>query len=268
MDAHAQQFDPRDAPFIITRTTSPWGEPLLAGLPHFWVGLSLALGKLGTNPDQGAGNYFYDTLSIVSLTIFALFCLGVTVYAWRRSWPLWTASWYSYTAWLLLIPIGLATVYIGGSSAINNMLVITAFIGLLLGYLILFRSSRLHALLVALFILPVLPQVNLEAIPESIEAFLSVFFGLLAGLVAVMVLRWWSWRAGVTLALSANLIAGATLAYISFYQTDPPNFYSSSPADVWLFFAIYLSISILLFIGPALFWGLWKRPSNSMSGRA
>ncbi len=128
--------------------------------------------------------------------------------------------------------------------------------------------SRLHALLVALFILPVLPQVNLEAIPDSTEAFLSLFFGLLAGLVAMMVLRWWSWRAGVTLALGANLIAAAALAYTSFYRTDPPNFYGSNPAEVWLFFAIYLVISILLFIGPALFWKLQGRSSDSMSSQA
>jgi hypothetical protein len=267
MDAHAQQYDPRDAPFIITRTTTPWGEPLLAGLPHIWVGVSLAVGKLSSTTGQAAGNNYFNLLSMASLTIFALVCLAVTVYAWLRSWPLWTASWYSYTAWLLLIPIGLATVFFVGSSAVNNVMVISALAVLLLGYLILFRASRLHALLVALFILPVLPQVNLEAIPVGIEAFLSMFFGLLAALVAIMVLRWWSWQAGVTLALGANLIAGATLAFISFYQTDPANFYGSSTADVWLFFVIYLIISILLFIGPALFWSLWKRPSSSTSSR-
>lgn len=265
MDAHAQHYDPRDAPFITTQATTPWGEPLLAGLPHVWVGLSIALGKLGGAADPGAGFNLYGTLSIISLTVFALFCLGVTIYAWQRSWPLWTASWYGYTAWLLLIPIGLATVFLVGSSAVNNVMVITVFGALLLGYLILFRASRLHALLVALFILPVLPQINLEAIPDSAEAFLSMFFGLLAGLAAMMVLRWWSWQAGVTLALGVNLLAGATLTYISFYQTEIPDFYGDSRSDVMLFFGIYLIISILIFLGPLVFWHTWGKFSSRSS---
>jgi hypothetical protein len=270
MNAQAQHVDPRDAAFIIPKATAPWSEPLLAGLPHIWVGISIALGNLSSaaapssTPALSSGGSPFYTVSLASLAMFAATCLGVVFFAWRRSWPLWTASWYSYAAWMLVILAGLAAASLGDDLwAINIIFIFGAFGGLLVGYLLLFRSSRLHALLFALFLMPVTTLFFMESLSSGTEAFLSVYFGLLAGLTAIAAVRWWSWPAGVTVALGANLVAGATLTYVSLYLTEIPDFYGDSFADAMLTFGLYFALALLLYLGPLLFWRFW----DAFSGR-
>ncbi|MGW8251988.1 MAG: hypothetical protein ACWGO1_15210 [Anaerolineales bacterium] len=269
MNIPAQQVDPRDAAFVIPKAETPWREPLWAALPHLWVGTTVMLSKLWAVSSFGSEDNPFNMVGMLSLAAFGVAVLAVLFYGWRRDWPLWTASWYGYAAWMLVVLVGLAAVRLGEDSWVFNMLLIFGvLVGLTVGYLFLFRRSRLHALLVALFLMPVLTLFGIEAIPDGIEAFLSFYFGLLAALAAFAAVRWWSWPAGVTVAIGVNLIAGATLTYVAFYQTEITNFYGDSLGDLLIYFGIYLVIVLFLFLGPLVFWRIWDRISRSRGAKA
>lgn len=264
MKAPAQPIDPRDAPFVLPTTANPWGEPLLAALPHLWIALSVAFAKIYTP----AGSAPFSSPGTISLVIFLVVCLGVVFYAWRHTWPLWTASWMGYAAWILIILAGLLIYRLGNDNwIINVILILGALGGIALAYLLLFRSSRTHALLLALFLMPVATQWGLEAIPDDLEAFLALLFGFLAAGVAVMVVRTASWRIGAVFAITANLLCGAVLTYISFYHAEIANFYGDSFTEAAAAFLVYAGLAVLLFLGPPIFWAVWGRLTASRSGQ-
>jgi hypothetical protein len=159
---------------------------------------------------------------------------------------------------MLFVLAGLASLWMGELPwQLNAILIFSVLGGIALGYLFLFRHYRLHAVLVALFLMPVMTLFFLESIPDNVEALLSLSFGLLAGIAASAVVRWWSWPAGVTVALGANLIAAAALTYVSIYHTEVPNFYGDSYTDAFLTFGLYITFALVLFLGPAVFWRIW-----------
>jgi hypothetical protein len=236
----------------------PWREVLYAGVPHLWLGIAVALGKI-----VGTNNNLVSDVSAASLVLFLIFSAGVAAYAWRHGWPLWTAAWYSYAFWLLVVAV-LSLIYLSGlyllgenNWILNAVMLLGSIAAIGLGYLVLFRYSRLHALLVALFLLPVASQLGLEAIPDVWEAFIALFFGLLAALASAYIVWSLSWSRGVTAALLANLFAGAALTYISFYQTEIPGFYGDTFAEALQAFLGFLGVAAALFLGPWIFWGGW-----------
>lgn len=237
---------------------SPWRDVFLAGIPHLWLGIAVAFGKLAGDHETLVPN-----LSLAFLFLFLISSVLVVAYAWRNRWPLWTAAWYSYTFWLLVIGlaylISLPSAYLLGAAnwIANAILLLGSMAAIGLAYLFLFRHSRLHALLVGLFLLPVASQLGLEAIPDAWEAFIALFFGLLAAFVSAYSVWSLSWAKGVTTALFANLCAGAALTYISFFQVEIPGFYGEGILAIFLSFAGYLAVALALFLGPWIFWAGW-----------
>jgi len=236
----------------------PRREVFFAGIPHLWFGIVVALEKLGEIFVPDASSNLVPVLSTASLVIFLVLSAGLAIYAWRRGWPLWTAAWYSYAFWLLVIAIAYLVYLLGNDNWIlNSVIALGSIAAIGVAYLVLFRYSRLHALLVALFLLPVASQLGLEAIPDTWEAFIALFFGLLAGLASAYAVRYLNWAKGVTAALIANLFAGATLTYICFYQAEIPGFYGDTFGEALLALAGYLGVAVALFLGPWILWGLW-----------
>jgi hypothetical protein len=230
---------------------SPRREVFLAGIPHLLFGLVIVLANL----TQEHSN-LVPGLSTALLGLFLGLSAGVAVYAWKRGWPLWTAAWYSYAFWLLVVAVAYLVYWLGNDNWIlNSVMALGSIAAIGLGYLILFRISRLHALLIGLFLLPVASQLGLESIPETWEAFIALFFGLMAGLASAYTVLSSDWAKGVTAALLANLFAGVALTYISFYQTEIPGFYGDTAAEVWLAFLGYLGAAAALFLGPWVLWG-------------
>jgi len=265
MKAPAQPIDPLDAPFVLPAASNPWMEPLLAALPHLWVALSIAIDKIYAS---NAPSSLLLDLGTFSLIVFLIACLGVVYYAWRHAWPLWTASWLGYAVWILVILTGLLAYRLSNDNwIINIFLIFGALGGIALAYLLIFRSSRTHALLLALFLMPVATQLGLEAIPTNLEVFLGLLFGLLAAGVAALVVHSESWRAGVVFAIAANLLSGAVLTYISFYHAEIANFYGDSFMEAAGAFLAYAGLAVLLFLGPLLFWAVWGRLTTSRSGQ-
>jgi hypothetical protein len=163
-----------------------------------------------------------------------------------------------YAAWIAVILLGLLIYRLGNDNwIINLVLIFGALGGIALAYLLVFRSSRIHALLLALFLMPVATQLGLEAIPTNLEAFLGLLFGLLAAGVAALVVHSESWRAGVVFAIAANLISGLALTYVCFYQAEIPGFYGDSLGEAAGAFLVYAGLAVLLYLGPMLFWAIW-----------
>jgi hypothetical protein len=263
--AHFQPIEP-DLPLVTDLQSPPWREAFLAGFPHLWLALSLSFGKLVEGSPTGLLTRGVTTFAAASFVVFLGASVLVSLYALLRRFPLWTASWYSYAAWTLVILLGLWTARAGSDNwALTNLLVLGAFGSLLLGYLFIFRHSRLHALLVALFLLPVASQIGLESIPAGWEAVLALVFGALAALVAAFVLRRWEWSTSVALAIGANLLAGLLLVYVAFAETEIAGFYGDSLRDALLAFALYAALTFALFLGPALVWRLIDRLARRRS---
>ena len=208
-----------------------------------------------------------NSLNIASVIIFMGVSLALMVYAWRLEWPLWSASWFFYAAWIGVIVLGYLLFRLAPDAwMINAVLILGGLAGMAVGYLVLYRRSRLHAVLAALFLMPVATQFELEAIPNSLEAFISLLFGTLAALAAIGILRTHSWAQGVIYALTANLVAGIALTYICFYRAEIPGFYGDSFLEAAMAFTFYFVLALALFIGPLFFCALVDRIRRSKGG--
>jgi hypothetical protein len=254
--AHLQPADTADLPLVTDLQSPPWREAFLAGLPFLLGALSAVFSALEESSSTGLLASAASKLDTSIFIILLASSVLVTLYALFRRFPLWTASWYSFAAWTAVVLIGLSGVNQDGS---NGYFVLVAFGLIILGYLLIFRFSRLHALLVALFLLPVASQAVLEYIPAAWEATLAIVFGVLAALVAAFVLRRWEWQTGVALAIGANLLAGLLLVYVSFTQIEIFGFYGDSLNDAISAFAVYAAATFVIFLGPWLLWRLWDR---------
>lgn len=261
VSTHAQSLEPADLPLVTDVQAPPWREAFLAGLPFLLIALSAVFSTLKETSSgllaRAASNL--DTVTFIFLLASSVL---ITLYAVLRRFPLWTASWYSFAAWTLVVLLGL---WGNRQGSANSYLVLGAFVCLVLGYLLIFRLSRLHALLVALFLLPVASQMGLESIPAGWEAALALTFSGLAALVAAFVLRSYEWKPGVVLAIAANLLAGTLLTFVAYTQTEIPGFYGDSLGDALSAFLLYMVITLALFLGPALVWRIWDHLSQRRS---
>ena len=254
--AHAQPNASDNLPLITDIQTPPWREAFLAGLPFLLIALSAVFSALEANPAAGLLSWAAASLDTALFILLLSASLLVSIYAVVHRFPLWTASWYSFAAWSAVALIGLWSARQGSD---NGLLVLGGFGVILLGYLLIFRLSRLHALLMALFLLPIASQFGLESIPAAWEAALALFFGLLAALVAAYVMRRYEWKPGVTLAISANLLAGLLLIFVAFTQTEMSGFYGDSLGDALPGYTLYAALTLALYLGPLLFWRIIGR---------
>ena len=81
-----------------------WKAAFLAGLPHILMGLLIGTGKLLTTATSRPS----QTMSIIAGISLMGLVVVVLFFAWRRGWPLWSASWYGYGTWAAMALISLA----------------------------------------------------------------------------------------------------------------------------------------------------------------
>jgi len=242
-----------------------WKAAFLAGLPHILMGLLIGIGKLLTTTTPRPS----QTMSIIAGVSLMGLVVVVLLFAWRRGWPLWSASWYGYGTWtaMVLISFVISQLELDEDWRYSNALFL-GWIGLcIIGYFYILSKDRLKALLAVAFLFPMLGIMFLEFVPDPIEGWLAIGLGLLTTLTAGAIVRLGHFPIGLRLALGVNLINGLSLAYVGEYQASdlPPGIpHTPTFSNFAELLTLYLVPAFGLIGGPLLLRSLWKslnRPS-------
>jgi hypothetical protein len=245
---------------IKERQPGTWGAVFLAGLPHLLMSLLIGIGKLGILDTYQVSKIGKPTIGI-ELTLLVI---GILIYAWRRGWPLWSASWYLYGTWVVLVVVGLTieSLDLEDSWRYTNAMLLGWILLCIIGYFVVLSKSKLHGLLSVAFLFPLLSVTMLEFVPNPIEGWLAIGVGLLAALVAGTIVRIGELRPALGLVLGLNLAVGPTWAYIGEYKMlDLP---PGAPAYVPKFssflemLALYSIFSLGIVALPFIIHGLWN----------
>lgn len=252
--------------------TGSWREGILAALPYLMFGifetLGSLLGEIGVISPENKGMQALNYAGLVCLagTIFV-----TLIFAWRRGWPLWSASWYLiYTLPLLWLMIWLVNQTLDPFSAlgqISSFLIVMLLIGGVL-YAIT-RLDRSRGMLAALPLLYLLWLPNLEQTPNHIIPFhiriglvvASMVFVVL-GLIAMVRIR--DWRASFWIVLATILVVGLQYSYVGIYHggTLPNIAPGPSPLEVLKSFLPQYLAAFSILIGP-----LFARMFRTTGGR-
>ena len=246
-----------------------WGAAVLAGLPHLLMGLLIAADKFLTL--SGNKQFLQNVFASFAQVHFVSNILGISLvllvaiilfFAWRRSWPLWSASWYGYGFLFLMgiVSLIISELDIQESWLYTNAAILIWLVVWATAYLYLFFRDRLRALLTIFFLFPLLGVMLLEFISNPIEGWLAISLGLLTALTAGTIVRLGSYRVTLGLVIGVNLVAVLTLAYIRNYKmTDLPSSIPPHWPDISSFLellAFYTIIALILIGTPFLIQGL------------
>jgi hypothetical protein len=180
----------------------------------------------------------------------------VLFFAWRRGWPVWSASWYGYGTWTGMALIAFATRQLEEDWRYSCVLFL-GWIGLcIVGYFYLVSKDRLKALLAVAFLFPMLGILFLEFVSDVLEGWLAIGLGLLTALTAGAIVRLRGFHMGLILALSANFVIGLSLAYVGEYQASdmPPSVYHAPTSSGFAErMTLYLILTLGLGGGPFVF---------------
>jgi len=241
------------------RHPGSWYAAILAGLPHLLVGLLSGWSSLLTrsiDPEQR-----FSTIFGIGLAILVVVLL---ISAWRRGWPLWSASWFLYGTWIVLIILGqvIEKLNLEEYWRYTNATFFSWLIFCIIGYFSLSLKSKLHALLAIVFLFPFIGLAMLEFIPDDIEGWLAIALGLLTALASGAIVRIGDFRTALGLVLSVNITAGLALAYTSEYKMlDLP---PEAPIHVTEFtnfielLALYSIFGLVIVAMPFILRGLWN----------
>jgi hypothetical protein len=236
-----------------------WRDIFLAALPVILVslvaGLPMLLVELGLLSWESAGLRFLN----IGLAVLLVACLlAISILAWRRRWPLWSALWYPVFVPLVLLLAGLSVLQAVFDFTIDQEMVMYVWLPLFIAVL-LYAVSRLHPLRGLLAALPVIYLLwipNMEFVANSIEIAITVTAILLVCLAVAFVLRRDDWRSGLYAILAMNLAVGALYAYAGIYHGGTLPFTAPGPNFVEVVRSLipqYLATSAIL-LGPLFAW--------------
>jgi hypothetical protein len=239
-----------------------WGEISLASLPFLLVLLAEGLPKLLV--ESGLLTWEAASMRLVNIGIAAVLIislLGVFILAWRRRWPLWSATWYLFFCIpLLLLAVGLSSWQTQGrlEFTITQDAVMYVWIPLLIAVLLytVTRLDPLRGMLAALPVMYLLWLPNLEFVPDTIELTITAPSILLVCLAIAFVLRKGDWRLGLYAILAVNLAVGALFSYVGIYHGGTLPFVAPGPNLVEVTRSLipqYLATSAIL-LGPLFAW--------------
>jgi hypothetical protein len=189
---------------------------------------------------------------------FLLAALGIFIFAWRKHWPRWSAGWYIFWLLAVLVPLSLLSNFwdVPNFFYVFVQPLLWAFILIVIAWL-LYRLSCQDAVKGILAALPVMGMtwfLHQEFVRDDLEGIITLISWLLIAVCAVLILRFNSLRAGVLLALGANILIGLAYAYEGIYFGGTLNF--DAPGANWIqvlrsFLPQWVAISTLV-LGPLL----------------
>jgi hypothetical protein len=219
--------------------TSPpvsWKESLLAALPFLVVaftGLTTLLSGLGISNSESP---LFKVLMPVFTVSFFLLAVGIFIFAWRKHWPRWSASW--FILWLIaaLAPLTLIS-NIADLSSIFYIYVqpfLWAFILLAIAWLLYRLSCQdvIKGILAALPVMGLTWILHQEFVRDDLEGTVTLLSWLLVAVSAVLVLHLNNLRSGVLLTLGTNILIGLAYAFEGIYFGGTLNF--DAPGANWI----------------------------------
>jgi hypothetical protein len=237
-----------------------WGEAFLAGLPHLLIALLLGLGRVPIFDSQQMKQTIFALLGISLASIVA----ATLIFAWRKGWPLWSASWYLYGTWVIyaILEQAIVSLDIDNAWRYADFLFLGWIVFCIIGYFVLLSKSNLHGLLAVAALFPMLSLTMMDFVPDPIEHGFAIFVGLLAALTAAAIVRKGEFRFALGLVLGLNLIVGLASSYISEYKirTVLPNGIIHTPefSDFLLGVGFNAFFGIGLLALPFILSGIWN----------
>jgi len=241
---------------------SSWREVFIGMLPFLLVLLLDGMPKLLVEGSFLTWEASGMRALNIALTVLAVSCLlSIFILAWRRRWPVWSATWYLFFCVpLLLLTVGLSSWLASGqlSFTITQEVVMYVWIPLFVAVL-LYAATRLNpqrGLLAALPVIYLLWIPNMEFVPDRIELAIKVPSLALICLTIAFALRRGDWRSGLYAILAMNLAVGALFAYTGIYYGGTLPFTASGPNLVEVLRSLipqYLATGAIL-LGPLFAW--------------
>lgn len=257
-----------------------WGQAFLGALPYVLILILDALPRLLV----WAGVFGQESVGMQMLNIALAVLFGGTfvlalVLAWRRRWPLWSASWYLFFA---VLPLGwlhwlLSTLLPGQVSSTLSGIEVYLVIPLLMAGLLYWvtRLDRLRGALAALPILYLLWFPNMEQtpghiIPPQIEILIKAGSLGLISLMIMLIIRYGDWRTGLWAILATTLAVGLQFSYAGIYHggTLPFTAPGPNPIEVLRSFIPQYLVAGAITLGPQLAW-MFRQTGrrNGVSGK-
>ncbi len=246
------------------RPPIPWRQVFLAAAPFvlIWV-LESTAELLAASNALGFRSPLMQGVMVALLFVLVGCLIYAFIYAARRSWPLWSATWYLFFWLLVFLPIGwVVSLGLSEGAQLQLQEIFLYFLFPLAVATTLYRVTkvdRLRGLLAALPILYILWYPNFEQtprhnIPESIELIVKTLGTALMVLAISGILRLRDWRKGVWLVLAALAGVGLFFSYTGIYHGGMLPYTAQGPSPVEVFKSFlpqYLAVSGILF-GPFL----------------
>jgi hypothetical protein len=205
------------------------------------------------------GDAWLTALNGFFVGVFVLSALLVLVTAWRVGWPRWSASWFLVFWALALAPLLLLSTRFEDSSWFADVfseLIAVWFFPMLVGVGLYFqaRTDALKSLLAVLLVWLVLWRVNLEFVPDQLEAPIVTASLLIYFLAAFALCRQSNWKVGIWVALLANACVGWLFSYLGIYHggTLPFTAAGPSPLETLKSFLPQFTLGAAIALGPLL----------------
>ena len=239
-----------------------WREVFLAILPFLLVllgeGLPMLLVEIGLLAWEDAAMRVLN----IAITVLLVACLlGGFILAWRRRWPLWSATWYLFFCIPpLMLLVGLVSWLTQGqlSFTISQDAFIYLVIPLIVAVL-LYAATRLNPLRGLLTALPVIYLLwlpDMEMVADSIELAVEVPSIVLICMTIAFILRRGEWRPALFAILAMNLAVGALFATAGIYYGGMLPFTAPGPNLMEVLRSLipqYLATCAIL-LGPLFAW--------------
>ena len=201
---------------------APWGQSLLAGLPHLIYALSVyGFQLLPLQSYRIRDGYLILPFNIV----FWLIVLIGLAFAWRAGWLRWSATWIGYGV-LLFVEL-LLVLPTSGSSTNEGLAILSGVFWILLAVGILVWTTRRDWLDGFLAVLPVMPMwytfLALDGVAGN-EAPLFYAIGLFIATIVMWTVRQGNPFKGLGWILVAVILIGLTVSYATVYFSNfrPP----------------------------------------------
>lgn len=246
----------------VSQPQAPWRQAVLAGLPHLLYVLSLEVPSLLRVLTSESVNWH-----VVRYAFWALVVL-VLIFAWRRGWSRWSASWVGYGLVLsfdLLIDIAQNRLrYFHAAEPYISLLEgVVVIIWLVMTTAVFFWMAKRDWFSGLLVVLPVVPifftYIVLDGVKGTVpEALLFIAAGLLMSLVVVGIVRTGNLRAGVWLVLVAFIVIQFSISYASTYHSNVPIQYAVDPTLTNVVKGVFGGVIIFaIFSAPLWLSALW-----------